>query len=100
MRCDVPKMKGTIIVHSSPPRVVSVNLPIDTHAAVLGWGMDLCRAIHEFSRLRKWLLRLVLGRYAYRELVGLRDAIEEDGYPTDYGYELQGMGYHKDRVRL
>lgn len=68
--------------------------------SILVWALDLVRAIQDFSPIRKWLLKLVLGKYAYRELVGLRDALEADGLNTRIGYDLENCNYHKEKVRL
>lgn len=94
------KLKGTLFVHSDPPHVVEIDLPINTHAVVMMWAMDMLRAIQQQSKFRRWLLRMVLGRYAYREMVGLRDAIDAEGYDTHFEYSLEDMDYHQDKVRL
>lgn len=73
---------------------------ITDYTAALAWGMDMCRAMNRFGKFRKWLLKLVMGRYAYRELIGLRDCIEKYGYSTDWDYGLEDMKYHKDKVEL
>ena len=64
------------------------------------WGLDMLRAINELGRVRKWFIRLALGRYAYRELVGMRDSIEEIGFDTTLDYGLENMKYHNDKVSL
>ena len=73
---------------------------IDTYASEFAWALDMLRAMNRFGKFRKRLLKLVMGRYAYRELVGLRDCIEKHGYSIDIEYELDNMDYHKEKVEL
>lgn len=97
-------MRTGILVYNRPDTgqlcTDEINLPIETYMVAVAWGMDFLRKINEFSRFHKWILRLVLGRYAFRELIGLRDCIEKYNYSTTYPYELENMDYHKDKVKL
>ena len=62
------------------------------------WGLDFSRAVMGRSSIYKLLLRLVLGKYAFRELCGLMEAINKDGYPVgEYG--CKGCDYHKDKAK-
>lgn len=63
-------------------------------------GLDMLRKINEFSRPRKWILRIVLGRYAFNELVMMRNCIEEEGYYTTFDYGIEGASYNKESLRL
>lgn len=72
----------------------------DNYAYLLGWSMDFFRALYERPRWVRWLLRLVLGRHAYRELVGLRDMLDRHGWDTHFEYGCQNAAYHKDKVSL
>lgn len=71
---------------------------INDVAFITGWALDFVRAIHERNWLCKLILRLAMGKYAYRELFGLRKALEDNGWYPDFEYELKGMAYHKDKV--
>ena len=75
-----------------------IDLPIETYITVLAWGLDMIRALHERPHVVRWLIRLLMGRYAYRELIGLRDSIEKAGYTTTYNYGIEGCEYHQDKV--
>ena len=65
---------------------------------LFAWSVDLCRKLDEFSLLRKLLIRIVLGKHAFRELVGVRDELIRQGYSVSLGYGLEGCDYHKDKV--
>ncbi len=69
-------------------------------ATAFGWGQDFWRAFHERPRPLRWLAYLCMGRYATRELIGMRDAIENEGYSTHYPYDetLMAMEYHSEKV--
>ena len=77
-----------------------IHLPIETYADCAYWGLDMLRKIVEFSRFRKWLIRVLLGRYAYREMIGLRDAlVEKHGLFIEPGwYGIESCEYHKDKI--
>jgi len=47
-----------------------MNEPYDYR--LFGWAIDFVRCVEEMSVIRKLLIRLVLGKYAAREYVGLR----------------------------
>jgi len=80
------------------PRMVEMSLPIETYAATAGWAQDFIRALRERPKVVKWLIRLLVGRYAWRELIGLRDSLQSDGFVTDFPYSLETMDYQKDKV--
>ena len=65
------------------------------------WSLDFIRAMNERPTLIKYLLRLILGKYAYREFVGLVEAFEKDGwYDPFMCYGCEGVDYHKDKKPL
>ena len=90
------------------PRVVTREIrteaPVRTeYPVVFSWTLDMFRAMTKFGPIRKWLLRAVMGRYAYREMVGARDALLKYGFgiDIDLGYDdLKSMSYHKEKVSL
>ena len=69
-------------------------------APAFSWGQDFWRAFHERHWLLRWIAFAAMGRYAVRELVGMRDAIEEQGYSTHYPYDetLKQMAYHQEEI--
>jgi hypothetical protein len=93
-------MSKKAIVITEDEDVFEITVPIENYVSVFAWGLDMCRAMQRFGKFRKKLLKLVMGRYAYRELVGLRDCIEKLGYSTSLDYGLEGMDYHKDKAEL
>lgn len=97
-----PKKGIMISIHPETKNLIITewDLPIQQNSATVAWALDMIRALKERNYLWKWLLRFVMGRYAYRELVGLRDSLEKTGHNTDFGYELNEMDYHKDKVKL
>jgi len=92
--------KGIIVFnHPDDGRIVaeSIDLPVDTNMTAVAWALDLCRKINEHSKVRRFLLHLVLGKYAWRELVGLRDSIGKE-WDTSMEYSCEECKYHKDKV--
>ena len=68
-------------------------------APAFTWGQDFWRAFHERPRILRWIAYVCMGRYATRELIGMRDAIEGQGYSThNYDDSLKDMAYHQERV--
>ena len=77
------------------------ELPLDFCGTQMGWTQDFFHALEEIGRPRLWLLRLIMGRYAFRELVGMFEDLKSRGYWTEnFGYILQDMDYHNDKVKL
>lgn len=64
---------------------------------VAAWVSDFVRALHDRPWFFKIILRFVFGRYAYREFMGMIDAIEKRMAPIDLGYELYEIEYHKEK---
>jgi hypothetical protein len=62
------------------------------------WSVDLTRKLFEMNKLRKWLFRIIIGRYAWREFCGMVEMFGEDS-PL-FGYGLEGCNYHKEKVKL
>ena len=75
--------------------------PIEQRASLAAWSQDFFRKLEEFNWLRHLLIRLVLGRHAYRELCGMIGALREtkDWIPS-VGYGLEDMEYHKEKLYL
>lgn len=70
-------------------------------ATVYGWAIDFLRAYSERPWIFKIFARLIFGKYAYREFIGMIDASQAQlAYFFSIGYSLQDMDYHKDKPRL
>ena len=70
---------------------------IEGYARVFAWMQDFWAAFDERPLLLRWIARLAMGKYAYRELHGSREAIIDNGYGI-HDYSLHDMDYHKDRI--
>ncbi|MHB0967409.1 MAG: hypothetical protein ACYC36_13250 [Bellilinea sp.] len=73
---------------------------IASHFTAAIWGLDMLRALQERPRLFQWAIRLLMGRYAWRELIGLRDELIKRGYgfSGNFNYGIEGANYHKDKT--
>ena len=58
-------------------------------------AVDFCRALNERSWFYKWLFRLAVGKYAYREYELLFENLKRESHMPDRSYELEEMSYHK-----
>ncbi len=71
----------------------------DEYCLISAWSMDFERALNKKSFLHKLLFRLVLGKYAFREFYGMREALKKNGYSNEYSYyELERCKYQKDKI--
>ena len=64
------------------------------------WALDFARAVRERRWWARILFRGVIGRYAYREFIGLQDELLRQGYSPYLDYGLERMNYHDDEVPL
>lgn len=64
------------------------------------WAMDFIRALNARPVIIKIMLRVIFGRYAYREFIGMIDAIEKAGYFAFFDYDLEKSKYHNDKIPL
>ena len=66
------------------------------------WSQDFVLALLDRPFLAKILLRIVFGKYAYREFCGLVQAVDFNlgGHvlKNNIGYSLEDMEYHKDKM--
>ena len=62
------------------------------------WALDFCRAMAERPLWARLLFRLVLGKYAYREFIGLQNAFLGTGNSPFWEGVGPGCGYFKDKV--
>ena len=68
--------------------------------ALAMWSLDFIRAVRERPLLAKILFRICLGKYAYREFIGMMDTFQGAGYSPYYDYSLESADYHKDKTPL
>jgi hypothetical protein len=70
------------------------------YGAICGWAVDFVGAARERPVWAKLLVRLALGKWAYREFIGLIDELYRNGCIPYVSYELENMEYHTDIVPL
>ena len=65
---------------------------------VCAWAVDFVRSMRQRPLLARALFRIILGRYAYREFIGLMDSLKQMGYTPYMDYDLEKQAYHNDVV--
>ena len=60
--------------------------------------MDFTRAMYSRPTWARILFRLIAGRYAYREFIGLQDVLMREGHSPYYDYYCEDQEYHNDPV--
>ena len=73
---------------------------IGNYIVVVAWAQDFIRAVGSRPKLFRWIFKVMIGRYAWRELVGMYEALIEAGSTPDFEYELKGQRYHKEHPEL
>jgi hypothetical protein len=69
-------------------------------SSVLIWALDFWRAFEERPWYLRAIARLAVGRWAWRELLGMREALGRAGMDVAMPYDLEHMAYHtKPRLR-
>ncbi len=70
--------------------------------SVVAWGGDFVYALEERPWICKLLFKLAIGRFAWREFVGMVEELIKFGsfIPRNIGYSYRGMEYHKERPEL
>jgi hypothetical protein len=87
------KERGAWLIGSEATYLRDTNGKLSPIAA---WGVDFCRAFNERPRLLQWIARQCMGRYAWRELMGVREALNKAGYDPGLPYGLESMDYHQE----
>ena len=66
------------------------------------WSVDFVRAMWDKPLFVRLLFRIIIGKYAYREFVGLMQFLDKTGdwAGLDFGYSLEGCEYHKEKQPL
>ena len=57
-------------------------------------ALDFCRALQERGKIRNWIFKLLVGKYAYREYELLRFHLGRSGFDLDMDYGLERCNYH------
>ncbi len=72
------------------------------YGAVTGWAEDFIYAVEERPWLFKLLFRLAVGKFAWREFMGMVETLIMEGgfYPKYVGYNCNDQEYHKDDISL
>jgi len=73
-----------------------MNENTDNALRVTAWANDMCRALNERNRFWKWLFRLSLGKYAYREYIGMIHMLNRAEYHPEFEYALEHAAYHNN----
>jgi hypothetical protein len=72
----------------------------DDYIIISAWASDFVRAMQNKPRIIKLIFRIIMGRYAYREFIGLMDDMTRAGLFPYFDYSLENCKYHKDPVPL
>ncbi len=62
------------------------------------WSLDMVRAMNNRPWLMRQLFRIAVGRYAYREFIGIVKELKAQGCSPDFDYNLEDINYHKDPI--
>ena len=68
------------------------------YASVFMTALDFMRKIHEHSKIRQFLFKIICGKYAYREYEIMSLMFEFSGHSLDFGYGLENCEYHKKSI--
>ncbi len=64
------------------------------------WALDFVRATRERPLWARLLFRLALGRYAYREFIGMQEWLARKGYSPECDYGIESTEYNKDKLPI
>jgi len=72
-----------------------------SYASAAAWALDFWYAFLERPKILRWIAKLAMGKYAYREIYGAKQAVKKYGWFRETcGYDLKNMDYHKDKVEI
>jgi hypothetical protein len=64
---------------------------------IAAFAEDFWMALLERPKFIRWLVKILVGRYAWNELVGIKQTFEKDNFPLkEHGYDLKRCDYHKE----
>lgn len=72
----------------------------NTFVVTAWWALDFSRAIYNMNWLRRILFRIIIGKYAYREFVGIMQTLHSGKYDPRYPYELEDTDYNKEELPI
>jgi hypothetical protein len=65
--------------------------------AAFSCALDFCRALNERHSFFRWLFRVAVGKYAYREYQLLINNLLLDGFDPRWEYGCEECSYHKKK---
>lgn len=70
--------------------------------ATIAWAEDFVYALEERPKIFKWIFKIAIGKFAWREFAGMVESlIICGGYmPKNVGYCCKDQEYHKDKFEL
>ena len=70
--------------------------------ATIAWAEDFIYAVEERPWILKLLFRIAVGRFAWREFMGIVESLLLSGgfYPKNVGYSHREQEYHKEKICL
>ena len=73
------------------------------------WALDFWRAFLERPKIIRWMVKILVGKYAWSELVGMKMSVQKwysddgkldfDAFDKNVGYGLENVGYHEDNLK-
>lgn len=69
-----------------------------SNEGIVAWALDFERALRQRPLWARLLFRLIAGRYAYREFIGLQDSLAKEGWTPYMDYGLEHVSYHGSSV--
>jgi len=66
---------------------------------IYGWAIDFWRAFMQRPKIIRWIVKLIIGKYAWSELIGMKMRFDAEGEEFGSGwYRLEGSAYHKENL--
>lgn len=67
------------------------------NATLTAWTIDFIRAFMARPRVIRWLVYLLIGKFAHHELNGLFRELNRLEFIITDGYDLKTSSYHNDK---
>ena len=78
-----------------------IDIPIDYNTTIVAWVQDFWNLFLERPKFLRWIAKLAMGKYAYRELYGALEAMKKRKIPIDAMFANdESLEYYKDKVSL
>ena len=82
-------------------QAIKIDIPIDTNYDIVAWVQDFWNLFLGRPKFLRWIAKLAMGKYAYRELYGALEAMKEKKIPIDAMFANdESLEYYKDKVSL